>query len=52
MAGQDELDRGLPNGLDGIEIFLPWDPKNPINTLILEGSDEEVRSFEHQLSPG
>jgi hypothetical protein len=41
----------VPNGLDDIEVFFSWDPKNPINALILEGGGELIRSFEHALSP-
>src|ERR1700722_11833096 len=52
VAGQDELDRGFSKGFDDIQVFFSRDPKNPINVLILEGGDEQIRSFEHALSPG
>ncbi len=51
MAGQNEPDRGLAQGLDDIEILFPGDPENPLNTLILEGRDEQIGTFEHELSP-
>jgi hypothetical protein len=51
MAGQDELNRGLTDGLDDIEILFPRDAKNPIHALVLECSDEQIRSFEHELPP-
>ena len=52
VAGQDELDRGLSNGFDDIEILFPRDPKNPINALILEGGDEQIRALNTRGLPG
>ncbi len=37
----------ISDGLDDIEVFFPWYPENPINTLILEGGNEQVGAFEH-----
>ena len=50
MAGQHELDRGLANRLDHVEVLFPRNAKNPIDAFILEGGDQQIRTFQYECS--
>ena len=45
MTGYDQLDGGAPKAVDDIEVLLAGHPKNPIDALILKGSNENIRSL-------
>src|SRR3979411_1681616 len=45
MTGYYQLDRGLPKTLDDVEVLLAGYSENPINALVLEGSNEKIRSL-------
>src|SRR5271165_743741 len=51
MPGDDELDRRFADGFDDVEVFLAGNSEDSINTLVLKGGDEKIRTFDHARSP-
>src|SRR5664280_911712 len=45
MTGYYQLDGGLPKAFDDIEVLLTGHPENSIDALVLEGSNEKIRSL-------
>ncbi len=42
VAGQDQLDLGVAQGFDDVEILLAGNPEDSVDPLVLEGGDEEI----------
>src|SRR5260370_26894433 len=51
MPGYDQLDGRATKAVADIEVLLAGHPKNPIDALILRGSNENIRSLHIRL-PG
>ena len=51
MAGQDKLDRRAADKFDDVEIFLARNAKNPIDPFVLQGRNEQIRTFGHGRHP-
>ena len=49
MTGQNELDRGVSQTLDDIEVFLARNPKDAVDTFVFEGSNKQVGTLGHRL---
>ena len=47
MSRQDQLYRGLANRFDQVEILLSWNTENTLHAFVLEGGDEQIRTFDH-----
>jgi hypothetical protein len=45
MTGYYQLDGRLPKAFDDIEVLLTGHPENSIDALVLEGSNEKIRSL-------
>jgi hypothetical protein len=45
VPGHDEVDSGATQRFDDVEVFFPRNPKDPLDTLVLQGGDEQVRAF-------
>ena len=45
VARHHELDGGAPEAFDDVEILLPGHPEDSIDALVLERSDEKIRSL-------
>lgn len=48
VAGDDQLDRGIAQAFDDVEVLLAGHAKDALDALVLERADEQVRSFSHE----
>ncbi len=46
MPGDYQLDRRFTDGFNDLEIFLARNSEDSINSLVLKGGDEEIRTFD------
>ena len=47
-TGQDELDLGVAERLDDVEVLLAGDAEDALHALVLEGGDKKIGAFGHR----
>ena len=47
VAGDDQLDRGVAQALDDVEVLLAGHAEDALDALVLERADQQVGAFGH-----